>query len=125
MLRPMTDLDMWAAIVGFLMPPVVAALVQSAWASWARALFAFGVCTVGGGVTAALTGQMEGVSPARAVLVTLFSALTFYRVFWHPSKIAPMIEKKTNLPEPRPPQGETWDEWVNRTGTLRRDQPPK
>lgn len=62
----MTDLDMWAAIVGFLTPPLVAALVQSSWAPWARALFAFGVCALGGGVTAYLTGYMQGVSPARA-----------------------------------------------------------
>lgn len=93
----MTDLDMWSGIAGFAVPPLVAVFVQSSWPSWARAAFAFAVCVAGGGVTAALTGYLEGVSPARAMLVTLFSALTFYRVFWHPSKIAPMIEKKTDF----------------------------
>ena len=98
----MTDLDMWAGIVGFAVPPLVAVFVQSAWPAWARAVFAFVVCVAGGGVTAALTGYLHGMSPARSVLVVLFSALTFYRVFWHPSKIAPMIEKKTNLGGPHP-----------------------
>lgn len=93
----MTDLDMWSGIVGFAVPPLVAVFVQSAWPSWARALFAFAVCLIGGGVTAALTGYLHGMSPARSALVVLFSALTFYRVFWHPSTIAPRIEAATNL----------------------------
>lgn len=97
MLRAMTDLDMWSGIVGFAVPPLVAVFVQSSWAPWARAVFAFAVCMFFGGVTAALTGYLAGVAPARAALVVLFSALTFYRTFWHPSQIAPMIEKKTNL----------------------------
>lgn len=96
----MTDLEMWSGIVGFAVPPLVAVFVQSSWPSWARALFAFAVCVLGGGVTAALTGYLQGVAPARAVLVVLFSALTFYRLFWHPSKIAPMIEKATDLRAP-------------------------
>lgn len=102
----MTDLDMWSGIVGFAVPPLVAVFVQSAWPAWARAVFAFAVCVIGGGVTAALTGYLHGMSPARSALVVLFSALTFYRVFWHPSKIAPMIEQKTNLRDPDP-----WPYW--------------
>jgi hypothetical protein len=93
----MTDLDMWSAIVGFASPPLIAFLVQSKWAPWAKALTALVVCVIGGGVTAYLTGYLHGMSPARAVLVTLFSALAFYRMFWHPSKIAPAIERFTDL----------------------------
>jgi hypothetical protein len=93
----MTDLDMWSGIVGFAVPPLVAVFVQSAWPAWARAVFAFAVCVAGGGVTAALTGYLHGMSPARSALVVLFSALTFYRVFWHPSTIAPKIEAATNF----------------------------
>lgn len=93
----MTELDMWSAIVGFAVPPLIAVFVQSKWAPWAKALFAFATCLIGGGVTAYLTGYLHGLSPARAMLVTLFSALTFYRVFWKPSKIAPAIERRTDL----------------------------
>lgn len=124
----MTDLDMWAGIVGFAVPPLVAAFVQSSWPAWARALFAFAVCMVGGGVTAALTGYLEGVAPARAALVVLFSALTFYRTFWHPSKIAPMIEKRTNLrPQdpPAPPEPEPWQRTAIEPEPIRRSWPPK
>jgi hypothetical protein len=91
---------MWSALVGFGVPPLVAVFVQSSWPSWVKALFTFGVCALGGGVTAALTGYMGGMSPARSVLVVLFSALTFYRMFWRPSAIAPKIEAATNVKEP-------------------------
>lgn len=95
----MTDLDMWSGIVGFVAPAVVAVIVRSAWPSWARALVTLAVCVAGGGITAALTGNLEGASPARAVLVVLFTALAFYRLWWHPSTIAPKIEAATS-PEP-------------------------
>jgi hypothetical protein len=121
----MTDLDMWSGIVGFAVPPLVAVFVQSAWPAWARAVFAFVVCVAGGGVTAAFTGYLHGMSPARSVLVVLFSALTFYRVFWHPSQIAPMIEKKTNLSAGEPiPRGADPSPRIDRAPSHRRPAGP-
>lgn len=96
----MTDLDMWAGIVGFVAPAAVAVIVRGAWPSWARALATLAVCVIGGAVTAALTGNLDGVAPARAVLIVLGAALAFYRLWWHPSKIAPAIEQATT-PTPR------------------------
>ena len=127
MLRPMlTDLDMWSGIVGFAMPPLVAVFVQSAWPAWARAVFAFVVCVAGGGVTAALTGYLHGMSPARSALVVLFSALTFYRLFWHPSTIAPRIEAATNIAEP-PARLDSWQRTPDDPdyGRLHRSWPPR
>lgn len=122
----MTDLDMWSAIVGFAVPPLVAVFIQSSWPSWVKALFTFGVCALGGGVTAALTGYIEGMSPARSVLVVLFSALAFYRTFWRPSTIAPKIEAATNLTKEEPGL-ESWQRPADDPdhGLIHRSWPPR
>lgn len=121
----MTDLDMWSGIVGFAVPPLVSVFVQSSWPAWARAVFAFAVCMAGGGVTAALTGYLEGAGTARAALVVLFSALTFYRTFWHPSKIATMIETKTNLSGDPGPEPQPWQRSATTSDPMIRSWPPK
>jgi len=91
----LSDLDLWSLVVGFAMPPLIAFISSVRWPSWARALVAVAVCLVGGGMTAAVSGYYDGMSMMRAVMVTFAAALGFYRVFWHPSGIAPWIEQKT------------------------------
>jgi hypothetical protein len=94
----LSDLDLWSMLAGFFMPALIATIVQSHWASQLKAAVTAGVCALGGGVTAALTGYLHGVSIVRAVLIVLGSALAFYRLFWKPSKIAGAIEAATDLP---------------------------
>lgn len=91
-----SDLDLWSAIIGFLLPPLIAVVVQSRWPNWVRGLVAGAACLVCGAVTAALAGQFTGYTPARCVLIVLIMAIGFYRMFWHPSGIAPRIEQATN-----------------------------
>jgi ABC-type xylose transport system permease subunit len=100
-LQGLSDLDLWSGLVGFLMPALIAALVQSHWSSQVKGAATVGVCIVGGGVTAWLTGYLHGITVIRAILVVLGAALVFYQIFWKPSKIAPSIEKATDLAPPR------------------------
>lgn len=100
-LQHLSDLDLWSALIGFAMPALIAVIVQSHWSSQIKGAVTVGVCMVGGGVTAWLTGYLHGVTVIRAVLVVLAAALIFYRIFWKPSKIGPTIEKATDLAPPR------------------------
>lgn len=104
-----SDLDIWAALVGFLMPPVIAVVNRPTWQPWIRAVVAVAANLVAGGMTAYLTGYLHGVSIIHAVLVVLFAALGSYRVFWQPSKIVPKIEAATS-PSVGGGRHELWDD---------------
>lgn len=95
-----SDLDMWSALVGFGLPALIAVLVQSHWSAQIKGVITAAVCVLGGFVTAALTGDLHGTTIVRSVLVVLGSAVTFYRVFWKPTKIASAIEEATNVTPP-------------------------
>lgn len=98
--EPVSDLVMWSAIVGFVLPPLVAFVNQATWPGWARALVALAACIGAGAGTAAFDGSLTGQRWATAVLVVLTAALGFYTTFWKPSKIAPAIEQATTLSSP-------------------------
>lgn len=92
----MTDLDLWAAVVGALMPGLIAVVNRPSWPAWARAAVAVVVSVIAGAMTAYLGGDLHGISIVRAILLTLFSALGFYKLIWHPSGVAVAIEKATS-----------------------------
>jgi len=98
----MSDLDMWALIVGALLPAVVAAVNRVNWPSWLKGVVAIAVSIVAGGVTALLTGQLTGVTWVHAALIVAGAALASYRLWWHPTGIALAIERTVN-PGPPPP----------------------
>lgn len=93
----MSNLVMWNLIVGFLMPNLIA-LLQQPWFSRAwRAVLTGVVCVVGGFLTAYFNGQFNFGDVIGSILVTLVAAITFYKGFWKPTKVAPAIENATTL----------------------------
>jgi hypothetical protein len=101
----MTDQDMWALLVGALLPAGVAAINRVAWPSWLKGVVAVVVSVLAGGVTVYLTGQLNGLAWTRAALVVAFAALAAYRTWWHPTGIARAIESGINpgpVPAPVP-----------------------
>jgi hypothetical protein len=99
-----SNLDMWSALVGFLLPPVVAVANRPTWPSWARAGVTVAGCVLAALGTAWLNGTFDGGDLTRSALVVGFAAFGTYRAFWHPSGIAPAIEKATS-PAPPPSAG--------------------
>lgn len=93
----MTDLAMWALLVGFFLPVVLSVLVQTGWDSRVKAFVAFVVCALAGAGTAYFEGDLTGREWVSASLVVLVTALTTYRNFWKPTGISDGIEKRTNL----------------------------
>lgn len=92
----MTDLDMWSLLVGLALPALIAVVNRSHWPSWVRALVAVATSVVAGGGTAYLTGQLTAVTWVHAALVVAVAAVGSYRLWWHPSGIAPAIEAHIN-----------------------------
>jgi hypothetical protein len=94
---PISDLLMYSALVGFLLPPVLAIVMQSSWSQRAKAVVAFLACLVAGAGTAYFEADLDGRTWISASLVVVTTALATYRNFWKPTGISPAIESATNL----------------------------
>ena len=93
----MTNFQMWSLIVGFLLPPVLAVVMQSSWSDRLKAVVAFTSCAVAGAGVAYFQGDLTGKRFVEAGLVVLVTAVATYRNFWRPTGISPAIETKTNV----------------------------
>lgn len=92
----LSDLEMWSALVGALMPPLIAIVNQSHWSKAWRGIISVASCVVAAAVTCWLRGDLSAGNYAHSVLVILTAALGSYHVFWRPSSIAPAIEVATS-----------------------------
>lgn len=93
----MTDLQMWSLLVGFLAPPVIAVVQQPRWGTQLRVVVTTVLCVLFGGLTAYFEGSLDdGSELAGTILLVLLAAMTFYKRFWTPTKIAPRIEAATS-----------------------------
>lgn len=91
----MTNMQMWALIAGFLMPPVQAVIQQRNWSQTVRAVCNFVCsCLVGAG-TAYFAGTLTGKTWVQATLVVLVAGIASYHGTWKPTNIAPNIEGAT------------------------------
>lgn len=93
----MTDFEMYALLVGFFLPPVMAIIIQTGWAERVKAVVAFAACLVAGAGTAYFQGDLTGKRFVSAALIVMTVGLATYRNFWKPTGIAPAIESKTNV----------------------------
>jgi hypothetical protein len=85
----------FAAIVGFICPPIIAFINRERWSSQVKGIVAFLVCLLAAIGTCWYERSVDWHN-LRAVLPIVFGAaiLTFHQ-FWKPSGIAPTIEKNT------------------------------
>jgi hypothetical protein len=89
---------MWAAIVGFVLPPVIAIIVQEKWKPGLKAIVAFGACLLSAVGTVYLQGP-DTFTLSRwvtASLTTLTVAIATYHGLWRPTGTAPAIEHSTS-----------------------------
>lgn len=97
---PNTDLVMWAAIVGFLLPMVIAVVQRQHWPDGLRSVVAFVLCLAAAVPTVYLQGP-EDFTWHRwitASLTILTVTIASYKGLWKPTGVAPSIEHSTDPP---------------------------
>lgn len=92
----MTDLELWAVIVGFFVPVVLSVINQPTWSSRRKSTVAFIFAVFVGAITAWLQGDLNGRSVVSAILLVLVLSITTYKGFWKPTGVAGAIEVKTS-----------------------------
>lgn len=97
--------EMWAFLIGALLPPFVAIVQQPRWPDWFRAAVTVVICVIAGGITVYLTGDFDlDKELVGIILRILVAAQATYVAFWKRTKLVPAIEAKTSpTPEPAPP----------------------
>lgn len=93
----MSDTDMIAAIVGFVLPLAASIVMQAAWPSVLKGVVTLVCCVLAGFATAYYTGSIDGMSVPRAILIVFFTAMGSYHTFWKPTQIAPKVEAATTM----------------------------
>lgn len=92
----LSDAAMWAVIVGFISPLLIAAVQQPKWTTRSRAIVTFVWAVVVGSVTAFLSGDLNGRTLISTVLLILVVSVATYRGLWQPTGAAPAIERATS-----------------------------
>lgn len=86
-----TNAQMWAVIVGFLMPLVIGRIVDSKWRAWVKAAIAFGASAIAGVGTAYFAGAFNGLDTVGVALTVVVVSITAYGQFW--KKVTPQIDR--------------------------------
>lgn len=92
---------MWSALVGALLPPLIAVVNQARWPSWGRAMAAVLSSLVAAGITCLFNGELSTADVTHSALVVMTATLAAYHAFWKPSNIAAALEIKTSVPVKR------------------------
>jgi VIT1/CCC1 family predicted Fe2+/Mn2+ transporter len=94
----MSNLAMWSALVGTLLPLVVAFINRCNWPAGAKAIVAVLTSAIAGAVTAWLNGELAGRDVTTAILIVATATVTSYHGFWKPTGVAPKLEEATSPP---------------------------
>ena len=98
------NLGQWSALVGILLPLLVAVVEQQHYPSWLRSLIGDLACGFAAVVTAYLQGNLDFHNWYSSAVVIFALAKTSYLAVWKPSTVAPRIEAATSNPlTPAPP----------------------
>ncbi len=94
-----SELGAWSAIVGMLLPIVIAMISQSGWGTRARSVLTAAISLVAAVGTVYYTnpGGIETGPLVITVATILTLAGSTYRTFWKPTGIAGAVNKATNL----------------------------
>jgi hypothetical protein len=91
-----SQLAMWAAIVGFIMPPIMSIIQQPSWSQSVRSIIMFIVSIIVGFGTAWFKGDLNGVDITTSILIVMVTGIATYQGFWKPNGVSPAIERATS-----------------------------
>lgn len=90
------DVASWGALIGVVLPLLIAVLNQPRWTPQQRQLLAVGVSTVAGVGTVIASGNFDLQNWLVTIAAVIGAAQAAYAVLWKPTNIAPTIETKTS-----------------------------
>ncbi|MER8030752.1 hypothetical protein ABTZ78_17535 [Streptomyces bauhiniae] len=96
-----TDAELWAGALGYVLPPLIAFVVQPRWSGPMKGIFMLLVAAGDGLGTAYFNDDFTGRTIITCILTAAIAIGVAYRTVWRPSGIAPAIERLTS---PAPPQ---------------------
>lgn len=105
---PLSNAELWAAALGYVLPPVIAVVAQPRWSGTVKGLLMLAVAVLDGLGTAYFNDQFGGKSIVTCMLTAAIAIGIAYHTVWKPSGIAPGIERATSTggaPAAVPPQG--------------------
>ncbi|MEW2164433.1 hypothetical protein AB0912_15775 [Streptomyces sp. NPDC007084] len=91
-----TDAQLWAAGLAFVLPPVMAFVIQPRWGGPLKGIFALLIAAGDGIGTAYVNHEFEGRSIVTCMLTAVVVIGVAYHTLWRPSGIAPAIEAATS-----------------------------
>ncbi len=89
----MSDADLWAGIVAFIMPIVVAAILKENWSEAWKAIGAFVAFVVVAAGTAYFNGQLDPKNFVHDFLIIFNGAIIAFYGIWKPTGVAAWVEK--------------------------------
>ena len=100
----MSNAAMWALIVSFFMPHVIAVVQQPGWSNGLRSVVTFVAC-VGAAIGTVLIqrGGWSWHDWVSSTLLILVTAIATYKGLWKPVGIAPAVEGSTSGKKPAQP----------------------
>lgn len=98
----LTNSQLWAAALGYILPPVIAVVAQPRWSGAIKGLFMLLVAVADGLGTAYFNDQFSGKSIVTCMLTAAIAIGVAYHTVWKPSGIAPGIEAATSTNGGRP-----------------------
>ena len=93
----LSNAAMWALIVGFFLPHIIAVVQQPGWSSGLRSVITFLSC--GGaaiGTVLIQLGHWDWHNWINSTLLILVTTISTYKGLWKPMGIAPLIENSTS-----------------------------
>lgn len=93
----MTDAFAVDALIGALLPLVIALVNQAHWDAKVKGVVALAACAAAATLAEVLRGALDWSDWRNAVVVIGGAAFLSYKTLWQPSTIAPALEQATTL----------------------------
>lgn len=93
-----SDVQLWASIVGFLVPLATAVIIQRGWSPALQSVANFVVAAVAAAGTQYFEGNLDGSNLdgfIRTLMIVFVASIASYHGFFRPTNIAPKIEAAT------------------------------
>lgn len=91
----MTNLAQWSALIGFLLPILIAVVQRPSFPKWVRTVVGI-VFSIGAAIlTAMIENKLTWNTWATSLIFVALAAYTSYGHIWVPIGAAPYVEKKT------------------------------